>query len=113
MRDIVETALRHFDGQRYRLSEFVVAANHVHVLVTPSGHHLLSDILHSWKSFTAPEINEARGKSGVFWQKESFDHSARSPASAQNLRAYMLSHELVEAGDEAGRSVRPPVFDRI
>lgn len=34
-REIVEKALRHFDGDRYSLDEYVVAANHVHVLVTP------------------------------------------------------------------------------
>src|SRR5690606_14939287 len=53
IRKIVEDALRHFDGQRYRLDEFAVAGNHVHVLVTPKDGHDLSDILHSWKSFTA------------------------------------------------------------
>jgi hypothetical protein len=34
----------------------VVAANHVHVLVTPHGENELSAILHSWKSFTAHKI---------------------------------------------------------
>lgn len=96
-----------------RLSEPSVAANHVDALVTPLGQHRVSDMVHSRKSFTALKTNEAWGKSGVFWQKERFDHIVRSPASTQNFRAYMLSHELVEAGDEAGRSVRPPVFDRI
>ncbi len=56
VRSIVENALRHFNGERYDLDEFAVASNHVHVLVTPLGEHELSDILHSWKSFTAHEI---------------------------------------------------------
>jgi REP element-mobilizing transposase RayT len=97
LREIVESALRHFDGQRYRLQEFVVAANHVHALVTPLGEHRLSDILHSWKSFTANKINEARKKSGAFWQKESFDHIVRSPASLAKFREYILSHNKVAA----------------
>ena len=96
MRQIVESAMRHFDGQRYRLAEFVVAANHVHALVTPLGEHLLSEILHSWKSFTANKINEARKKSGAFWQKESFDHIVRSPASLAKFREYILSHNKVQ-----------------
>jgi REP element-mobilizing transposase RayT len=37
----------------YALDESVVMPNHVHLLVTPLGEHRLSDILHSWKSFTA------------------------------------------------------------
>lgn len=79
LKNIVENALRNFDGQRYDLDEFVVMPNHVHVLVTPKANHRLSDILHSWKSFTANAINIAAGLSGTFWQKESFDHIVRSP----------------------------------
>lgn len=56
VKHIVTGALNHFNGQRYTLDEFAVAANHVHVLVTPAPGHELSDILHSWKSFTAHEI---------------------------------------------------------
>ena len=56
VKKLVEESLRHFDGERYRLHEFVVAPNHVHVLVSPSGEHTLSEILHSWKSFTAHKI---------------------------------------------------------
>jgi REP element-mobilizing transposase RayT len=94
MREIVESAIRHFDGQRYRLQEFVVAANHVHALVTPLDEHRLSDILHSWKSFAANKINKAQGKSGTFWQKESFDHIVRSPASLAKFREYILAHQV-------------------
>ncbi len=108
MRQIVESALRHFDGQRYRLAEFVVAANHVHALVTPLGEHLLSDILHSWKSFTSNQINKARGKSGTFWQKESFDHIVRSPASLAKFREYILSHNNVAGDNVAAASSRSP-----
>ncbi len=56
VRTLVEGAMRHFNGERYTLDEFVVFRNHVHALVTPLGEHALSDILHSWKSFTAHEI---------------------------------------------------------
>ncbi len=56
VKELVEKALKFFKGERYSLDEFVVAKNHVHVLVTPTNGHLLSEILHSWKSFTAKEI---------------------------------------------------------
>ena len=49
----VESALKHFDGERYRLGHYVVMPNHVHALVRPIQGHTLSEILHSWKSFTA------------------------------------------------------------
>jgi REP element-mobilizing transposase RayT len=55
-RKIVADALRHFNGERYRLGEFVVASNHVHVIVTLLSDNDLSDVIHSWKSFTAKQI---------------------------------------------------------
>ncbi len=113
VKQLVEGALRHFDGQRYRLHEFVVAPNHVHVLVSPSGEHILSEILHTWKSFTAHEILKV-SKSGravpalsfennTVWQKESFDHIVRSPASMEKFRQYIRNH----GGSQSGSGVPP------
>ena len=122
--NIVPNALRHFDDERYRLGEFVVASNHVHVIVTPLMGNGLSDILHTWKSFTAKEIikveaaslrlqpwwdklherrvaNAAREHLGKppklafqrpVWQKESFDHIVRSPASLAKFEHYIRNH---------------------
>ena len=89
LRQVVEGALRHFDGTRYRLDEFVVMPNHVHVIVAPLGENLLSSVVHSWKSFTANKINEALHRRGAFWQKESFDHIVRSTDSLEKFRRYI------------------------
>jgi REP element-mobilizing transposase RayT len=89
LRTIVEDTLRHHDNDRYRLDEFVVMPNHVHAIVTPLGGHLLSSIVHSWKSFTAHKINKVLGQHGAFWQKESFDHIVRSAASLEKFRQYI------------------------
>ncbi len=89
LRQIVVDALQHFDGVRYALRKWVVMPNHVHVVVTPWGTHELSEILHSWKSFTAKAINKARGRTGTFWQKESFDHIARSPSALECIETYI------------------------
>jgi len=62
---VVADALQHFDRRRYRLDEWAVMPNHVHVLVKPIGEHKLSKILHSWKSFTSNEINKFLGKKGT------------------------------------------------
>ena len=132
VKQLVENALKHFDGDRYRLDEFVVAPNHVHALVSPLGEHQLSDILHSWKSFTAHEIlkveaasqrlseyqtqsrdgsatlkpvSEQSGggvppsseKSPTVWQKESFDHIVRSPASMEKFREYIRAHRRADS----------------
>ena len=92
LRDVVDSALRHFDTERYLLHDYVVMPNHVHALVTPLGEHTLSEILHSWKSFTANEINARSGGSGSFWQKETFDHILRGPAYMERFRAYIRAN---------------------
>ncbi|MHC1725673.1 MAG: transposase [Syntrophobacteraceae bacterium] len=102
-RTIVEDALRHFDGKRYHLNQYVVMPNHVHVLVSPLGEYGLSDILHSWKSFTANQINKLTGRDGAFWQKESFDHIVRSPAQLERIREYIRKHPAYGYGYDKKR----------
>ncbi len=98
LKKIVQDALRHFDGDRYDLGEFIVMPNHVHALVTPLNEHELSAILHSWKSFTATAINKRLGQTGAFWQKESFDHIVRSPDSLEKFAQYIRDNpKKVEA----------------
>ena len=87
--DIVESALKHFDGQRYRLGSYVVMPNHVHLLVQPLMDHALSDILHSWKSWTANRCNEVLRREGAFWQDESFDHIVRNEHQLERIASYI------------------------
>ena len=61
IRKIVADAIPFFDGARYRLREWVVMPNHVHIIVTPLPSHELSTIVHSWKSYTANQINRHLG----------------------------------------------------
>ena len=76
--DVVGGALKFFDGQRYELHAWVVMPNHVHAVVRPMSPHSLSAILHSWKSYTAHELNKRLQKKIVpFWQSESYDHLIR------------------------------------
>ncbi len=99
---IVADALLHFDGERYKLGEWVVMPNHVHLLVTPKNGHELTDILHSWKSFSANEINELLGLSGQLWQHESFDHIVRSQEELERIEQYIRDNPK-----KAGITVAP------
>ena len=92
LRAIVEDVLKYFDQKRYFLGEFVVMPNHVHAIVTPMRMHSLSAIVGSWKGFTARKINSELGQSGSFWQKESFDHIVRSPASLHKFEEYIRAN---------------------
>jgi REP element-mobilizing transposase RayT len=89
---IVEDALQHFHRERYELDEFHVASNHAHALVTPLTGHGLTEIFHSWKSYTAKAINRVIGRTGEFWQQESYDHIVRSPAALGRIRIYIRNH---------------------
>ena len=89
VRQVVTQALVHFQNSRYLLREWVVMPNHVHVIVTPLPGHELSEILHSWKSFTAKKINKLLGKTGTLWQKESFDHIVRGPDQLERIERYI------------------------
>ena len=89
IRKIVCDALCFFDGERYRIHSYVVMPNHVHVLVEPFGENKIGEILHSWKSFTANEINKQMGSSGAVWRRESFDRIIRDEEHYQNVLRYI------------------------
>ena len=74
---LVREALRHFEGERYRVHGWVIMPNHVHVLITPLGEHSLSGVVHSWKSYTATQANKLLGRSGPFWHADYFDRFMR------------------------------------
>ena len=93
IRIMVEESLHHFDGERYELGRFAVAANHVHVLVRPLTGHELSGIVQAWKSYTAKRINTALGRGGQVWQKESYDHIVRSPSALWHIERYIEAHK--------------------
>ena len=86
---VMTTALRHFDGERYDLIGFVVMPNHVHLLVGGMARNAMLKQVESWKKWSAMKINEALGRSGRFWQDESFDHLVRSEASFEKFRMYI------------------------
>jgi carbamoylphosphate synthase large subunit/REP element-mobilizing transposase RayT len=97
MATVVAAALRHFDRERYVLDSWVIMPNHVHALVQPASGVGLSDILHSWKSFTAKEINRTNGTKGTVWQDENYDRIVRDFDELQRYRNY-IAHNPEGAG---------------
>ena len=95
--ELVEQALFHFDGQRYKLHAWVLMPNHVHVLATPLSGHSLSAITHSWKSFTAKKANALLNWKGAFWAPEYFDRAIRDDAHFASALAY-IEMNPVKAG---------------
>ena len=94
---VVENALLHFQGERYALSAWSVMPNHVHVVVTPFGGFTLPKILHSWKSYSAHEINRVLARKGSVWEEESFDHLVRDERAFDKFVFY-TENNPVSAG---------------
>ncbi len=90
--ELVLSALKHFDGERYRLLAWCVMPNHVHVIfrIFPGLH--LESVLHSWKSYTSKEANRILQRSGEFWQKESFDHIVRDEKDFSHSIQYVIGN---------------------
>ncbi len=91
---LIESALLHFDRQRYDLAGWVIMPNHVHVLIIPHLSHRLPDILHSWKSFTSKEANKLIGRSGTFWQDDFFDRYIRDEEDWNRTLTYIADNPV-------------------
>lgn len=79
-RDIVESALIHFDNQRYRVDAYVVMDTHVHVLVQLLEGFALEHVINSWKSFTTNALQKKSGRKGSVWLGEYYDRIVRDEA---------------------------------
>jgi REP element-mobilizing transposase RayT len=89
---LVADAVTHFESQRYDLAAWCVMPNHVHAVLNPRTSHKLSEILHSWKSFTAKEANKLLKRQGSFWQTEPYDHLIRDRADFLHAVRYVLAN---------------------
>lgn len=101
--ELVANAVKFFAGERYDLHGWVVMPNHVHAVLWPRPGHRLSDILHSWKSFTSTKANQILRRTGQpFWQQESYDHRVEDDEERARLVAYVENNPL-----KAGLCQRP------
>jgi REP element-mobilizing transposase RayT len=109
---IVADSLHHLDKKSFDLHAYCVMANHVHTLFTPflndrsltevrnpilrfeSNEPTLSAIMQSLKGYTAREANKVLGRSGQFWDPESYDHEVRNGAEFQRIREYILNNPI-------------------
>ena len=104
---IVHDSLLYFDEDRYRMGDFIVMPNHVHLLcVFPSEEALITQC-RSWLRFSARQINIKLGRKGRFWQQEPFDHLVRSPEQYDYLRDY-----IADNGKKAGLSAEQYLYRR-
>ena len=99
---LVCEAIVRFDGQRYRLWEWCVMPNHVHVLLKQFKGFPLGDVVRRWKGATAREANAILGTARPVLD-------ARVPRPANSRRATPEPREgLRPEQPREGRSLRAP-----
>jgi putative transposase len=111
--DKVAENLHRLDGRAYRLDAFSIMSNHVHTVFKPllDGTKLLetwdefgelliesedpglAKIMFSLKGRSARECNLILGRTGSFWERESFDHVIRSGKFDKTVR-YVLTNPI-------------------
>ena len=114
--------MHYLDGKVYRLDAYCIMANHVHIVFTPLPiqssdvakpvrlpandndaqtkslcYNSLPSIMQSLKGYTARKVNQLLGRSGTFWQRESYDHCVRNPNELKRIVNYVLNNP-VKAG---------------
>ena len=115
----VADSLHYRDGKVYHLDAYCIMSNHVHVVFAPLARQStetdvinsaentaqtedlcykpLSSIMQSLKGYTAHKANHLLGRSGKFWQRESYDHVIRDPNEWRRIINYVLNNP-VKAG---------------
>jgi REP element-mobilizing transposase RayT len=103
---MVQNAFLFFDGQRYRLIDWAVMPNHVHVLFQPITGWTVAGIVGSWKKFTASRICAFRRQNGNLptgdlsepvWHREYWDRFIRDSRHFQRAADYIRQNP-VKAG---------------
>ena len=99
---IVSDSIRFHDREWFDIEAFFIMPNHVHLVCKPlekvrDGFHSLTEILHSLKRHSAPQANLILGRTGAFWQDESYDHIVWDQDELERILTYVLSNP-VKAG---------------
>jgi REP element-mobilizing transposase RayT len=89
---IVRTALGYFDGERYRLLAWAIMPIHLHAMIEPIQGYSLGGIVHSWKSYTANQIN--KGAKKRLWAPGYFDRYVRDEEHYANARFYIENNPV-------------------
>ena len=98
----VQACLLHADGEQYRLMEWCIMPNHVHVMIGTLEGWPLGGIVRAWKTFSSKRINESLGRTGSVWALDYHDRYIRDQEHYENSRAYIRENPV-----KAGLCSRP------
>jgi REP element-mobilizing transposase RayT len=102
----VAETLMFFAGQRYALLAWVVMPSHIHWVFRPCEEWVQSlgcsadersprqRIQHSVNRHAALKCNQLLGRTGGFWQRESYDHCVRDEEELERIIAYIHANPV-------------------
>ena len=93
--EIVANSIRFHDGNWFDVLAYCIMPNHAHLVLTPfessdTADYSLTKIMHNIKRNSANHANKMLGRTGAFWQHESYDHFARNDAELERIIKYVL-----------------------
>ena len=91
---IVHAQLLKGHPAQYRLLDWCIMPNHVHVLVKLEGSASISEVVRSWKGPSAVEINRWLQRCGPLWQREYYDRLVRDMEHLHECRAYIRNNPV-------------------
>jgi REP element-mobilizing transposase RayT len=103
---VVRDALLFGHGRRYELLAYVVMPSHMHVVFSTLGGPQIAGarastsrqmVIQSLKRFTSRQCNLLLGRSGAFWQSESYDRVVRGADELERVMRY-VERNPVKAG---------------
>jgi type I restriction enzyme R subunit/putative DNA methylase len=99
---LVQDALFHFDGIRYRLIAWAIMPNHLHALIEPIDPWTIGRIVSTWKSYTGRRLSPMlRGVSRLnphrVWNRDYWDRFIRDQGHFEDVVAYIHGNP-VKAG---------------
>src|SRR5438094_3875007 len=94
-RSLVAAEVHSRHNERYELHAYVIMNDHIHVLLEPIAPFTLKKILHSWKSFTAHQLQRRHQRRDRIWQDESYDRIIRDEKEFSQKLQYILHNPWV------------------
>lgn len=92
--EIVQKVLLDGHPERYRLLEWCIMPNHVHVLIKLPDGVSLASVMQRWKGGSAKGINQLAGEVGTLWQREYYDRLVRDLDHFHECRAYIRNNPV-------------------
>lgn len=108
---IVVDKIHYLDGKKYHLMAYCIMSNHYHLVIDMMGFYdstptntagktkdyAVADAMRLLNGNTARFCNLALGRTGAFWDHESYDHFARDEEEFYRIIEYVLNNP-VKAG---------------